>query len=89
MKLQIIALRDIKANVYGQPMFVPNIGAAIRNFGDQVQDPNSGPLHKHPEDFELWHLGEYDDNDGSFYTDTGGGTFTAKQLAVGSNFRQD
>lgn len=94
MILQIIVLRDIKANVYGQPVFVPNIGAAIRSFGDQIKDPNAGDLNKHPEDFELWHIGEYDDATGEICDYNAqnremadGVQSLRKQIAVGSNYK--
>lgn len=82
MKLEIIAVRDIKANCFGQPQFVPNIGAAIRAFGDEVNraDQNN-PLYKHPEDFELFHLGWYGDGDAKFDLFD-----KPRQLAVATNF---
>lgn len=83
MKMQIVALRDIKANVYGQPIFVPNIGSAIRSFGDQCQDEKSGDLYKHPEDFELYHLGTYTDDDAKFELSE-----KPEQIAVGSNYKR-
>lgn len=83
---QAISTRDIVANVYSIPQFVPYLGHAIRSFGDQCRSKEKdNVLAKHPEDFELWHLGEYDD---------GTGTYTAfpmeqrKQLAVGANYRE-
>lgn len=80
MELFVIALRDIKANMYGKPGFATNIGAEIRAFGDQVKDPQSGTLNKHPEDFELYQLAIYDDNTGKFREEV-------KQLAVGGDYK--
>lgn len=83
MKLFIIATRDVVANVYSQPMFVPHLGGAIRSFGDECKRKEPGNiLAAHPEDFELWHLGEYDDNTGT-YEET-----DRKQIAVGANYRE-
>jgi len=81
MKLKILVVRDIKADVYGQPFYSATKGAAVRNFGDQCQngDPNN-MLTKHPEDFELYYLGEYDDENASF--DLG----KPEQIALGSNY---
>lgn len=95
MILQVIVLRDIKANAYGQPAFVPNIGSAIRDFGDQIKKPEAGALHAHPEDFELWHIGEYDDQDGTIidfkqhHAVYGNDQYTnrRKQIAVGSDYK--
>lgn len=66
MKLQIICVRDSGADCFGQPQFVPSIGNATRAFGDQVNSKDSGVLGTHPEDFILYHLGEFDDNSGEF-----------------------
>lgn len=61
MKYAIIVLRDIKANTHKPPMFVPNINAAIRDLRDMVNDPNGkDDWQRHPEDFELWHYGNWD-----------------------------
>ncbi|WMC01497.1 nonstructural protein [Microvirus D_HF4_340] len=83
MKLIIVAVRDIKTDVFGTPIFVNHQGAAIRSFGDQctgtVQNADQ-TLMQHPEDFELYKLGEYDDNTGEFSNEK-------IQLAVGSNYR--
>lgn len=59
------AVWDSAAQVYGQPIFVPTVAVAARSFIDEcgrVADDN--PLSKHPEDFELRVLGEYDDSTG-------------------------
>lgn len=83
MKMQIVCVRDIKADCFGQPNFVPNLGSAIRSFGDQCQDEKSGVLYQHPEDFELYNLGFYDDATAQF-------DLLAKpvQIAVGSNYHR-
>ena len=38
MKLHIVVIRDIKANVFAQPQFVANIGGFIRSFADECQE---------------------------------------------------
>ena len=44
MKLHIVVIRDIKANVFAQPQFVANIGGFIRSFADECQgDPEKVP----------------------------------------------
>lgn len=65
MKLQIIAIRDIATELYGSPAFVQTIAQGIRAFSDEVTKEGS-PFAKHPQDYELWHLGEFDDNNGVF-----------------------
>lgn len=66
MKLQIIVVRDSAAESYGQPQFVLSLGHATRAFGDQVNSQEAGPLRDHPEDFILYHLGEFDDGTAQF-----------------------
>lgn len=97
MIYKVICTRDIKANVYSQPMFVAHIGQAIRSFGDACQKKDTDPnniLGNHPEDFELVQIGEFDDELGCFLTyddcPTGAGdtrNWGSKQLAVGSNYK--
>lgn len=86
MKFYVIATRDIVANVFSTPIFVPHIGQAIRSFGDECRRKEPGNvLGAHPEDFELWLIGEYDDNAGQM--EPGIQPDSRKQLAVGANYR--
>lgn len=67
MKYYILAIRDIKANVYDAPLFVANINAAIRDLTDMVNDKEpQRTWQRHPEDFELWQLGEWDNENAGF-----------------------
>lgn len=61
MLLQVIVVRDSKADCYGQPQFVPSIGGAVRSFGDEANNEKS-PISRHPEDYSLFHIGIYDDS---------------------------
>ena len=54
---------DVKAKAFLQPFFVPNVSMAVRSFGDAVLNPDSG-IAKHPEDYNLYKLGTFDDNSG-------------------------
>lgn len=84
MKLQIIAVRDIQANVYGQPNFVASIGGAIRSFADEINRPaQDNVLYQHPEDFEMYHLGEFNDANAEFELLT-----TPVQIATGKNLKR-
>lgn len=68
MILKCFAVLDSKAGFFGQPFFDQNEASAIRNFSDAVKD-SSNPnnlWHKHPEDFSLFYIGDYDNADGSF-----------------------
>lgn len=67
MIIKIICVRDRAANVYGTPYFAAALGQAIRGFADEINRNEQGnTLSQHPEDFDLYHLGEYNDQDGSF-----------------------
>lgn len=81
MRYKIVVVRDRAADVFGQPNFVASLGAAVRSFGDEVKrvDTNN-PINKHPEDFDLYSLGEYDDSSGEFICDG------PKQIAVGKDY---
>lgn len=81
MKLVIVVVRDRSADVFAQPMFVANRGSAIRSFADQVNDSRDEKniLNRHPEDFDLFELGTYDDSTGLFESGV------PKQIAVGKD----
>ena len=62
MKLKVVAIYDRAADAYGVPNFVAAIGSAVRGFGDEVNRvAGDNALYQHPEDFDLYELGEYDD----------------------------
>ncbi|WNK14574.1 MAG: nonstructural protein [Microvirus sp.] len=79
---KIVIVRDIKANVYGQPFFVATLGGAIRAFGDECIKTDNNPFALHPEDYELYDFGEYDETTGKFNTKE------PVQIALGSNFKK-
>lgn len=61
MKFAIVAIKDAKADVFSHPMAFQSKGQAIRSFADQVNTEGEH-FYKHPEDYSLWLVGEYDDN---------------------------
>lgn len=65
MLLQIFAVYDSKVEAYMSPFFMQSRGQAIRAFCDTAED-SSSQIGKHPADFTLFHLGEYDDSNASF-----------------------
>lgn len=68
MKLQVCAVKDLAADIYGNPFVVSHIGIAIRNFQDALNNPDAGAMHKHPDDFDLYHIGEYNDENAKIET---------------------
>lgn len=69
MILKVYAIYDLKVTHYMQPFYQQTHGAALRAFTDAVNDPGS-PLNKHPEDYQLHHLADYEDQDGTFVNRT-------------------
>lgn len=63
--LFICAVRDAKLDAFSRPMFVPTLGVALRSFTDEVNRKES-ELHKHPEDYAMYHLGTFDEDWGKF-----------------------
>lgn len=63
MKLHLVAIYDKKAREYSPPQGYPQLGVAERQFGDAVNNPESH-LNKHPEDYNMQILGEYDTESG-------------------------
>lgn len=64
MKQQLLAVRDRQLNAFMQLWPAQTIGLGLRAFTDLVNDTSS-EMHKHPEDYELYHIGEYDDQTGT------------------------
>ena len=84
MKLYMVAIRDIKADLWARPTYTPSLGASVRDFGDQCQKQDEqNLLYTHPEDFELYHIGEFDDSNGKIEQ-----LQQPKQIAAGSNYKR-
>lgn len=67
MKRDVCSVYDRASQLFGQPIFVPSTGVAIRSFSDEVaRKGDDNPIAKHPEDYELFHLGTFDDERGTF-----------------------
>lgn len=63
MLLKVFAVRDGKAEFYMSPFFQKTMGEAERSFRSLVNDEKS-IVHQYPEDYDLYYLGEYDDQSG-------------------------
>lgn len=66
MVLQVLSIFDKALGAYSRPMFVPSRGVAVRSFQDELNDPKS-EFSRHPTDYELYHVGEYNDEIGRFF----------------------
>lgn len=62
-KMKIYSIYDTKAEAYMQPWYARTKGEALRSFEQAVNDPQS-QLSKHPSDFTLFELGEFDEQMG-------------------------
>ena len=62
---KVFAVRDSKAQAFLQPFYSVSVGSAVRAFGDAANEKNS-MVSKHPEDYLLYELGEFDNNTGAF-----------------------
>lgn len=62
-KLKICSVHDVKAEAWMTPMFFQANGQAVRAFGDAVRD-KSTEFGKHPEDYHLFLIGEFDNQTG-------------------------
>jgi len=61
---QAFAVFDSKAKVFFVPFFCPSVAVATRAFGTAANDPQT-QISKYPEDFTLFQIGEFNDEDGS------------------------
>jgi len=62
VKLQVFAVYDSVAEVYGRPFFSQTVGSAVRGFSDEInRGERDNPLSAHPKDFALFHLGSFED----------------------------
>lgn len=65
MKTRVFSVYDSAAKCYSHPFYVPREEQAIRAFTDATNSP-SHEFSKHPADYTLFLLGEFDDADGSY-----------------------
>lgn len=65
MVLKVYSIRDAKAEVFNTPFYQKTHGEAERSFQQLVNDEKS-TVHKFSEDFDLYYLGQYDDQTGKF-----------------------
>jgi len=64
-KLLVYAVYDSKVQRYAQPFQMRTKGEALRGWQEVANDPSTS-ISKHPEDFSLMELGEYDESVGQF-----------------------
>lgn len=80
--LQVLAVRDRALDAFGTPIFVPAISVAVRSFSDEVNRPDSA-LCAHPEDYDLFHLGSFEDSTGRLLS-----LELPRQVAIGKDLKR-
>lgn len=73
----IVAVKDRGINAFHRPFFTRGNGDAIRSFQDEINNPES-QLSKHPDDYDLYVLGAFDDNTGEIIAEV-----QPVQIAIG------
>lgn len=68
-KLSVYAVYDSKVQTFASPFQMRTRGEALRGWEEVANDPNT-TVCKHPEDFALMELGEYDESTGQFTNHT-------------------
>ena len=66
MVLKAFAIHDTKSKAYQMPFFKHTIGEAERDLKTAVNSQTENNLSKYPEDFDLFYIGDYDDQEGKF-----------------------
>lgn len=81
MENRLYSIKDRATDAFMAPWTAHTDGHAIRMFQDAVNDTQS-QMNKHPEDYDLWFVGIFDDQSGMFIGMEGKGP---KQIFIGKN----
>lgn len=66
-KIVVMCARDIKVGCFARPFFVSTVAQAVRSFQDEARrKAPDNQLSQHPEDFELFELGTWDEDTAKF-----------------------
>lgn len=72
--LVAVAVFDTAVGAFNRPFFVQALPVAVRSFTDEVnRAEKDNPMYQHPSDYQLWYVGNYDEETGTFgYSDGDG-----------------
>lgn len=65
--MQMFAIRDRALGAFMRPWVAQTIGQAVRMFQDEC-DNTQGEINKHPDDYDLYHIGLFEDQTGKLQT---------------------
>lgn len=66
---KVYAVQDAKAGMFNTPIFLLSDGEALRSFIDACRPGNDqSMLSRHPEDFNLFYIGDYDETEGVLHS---------------------
>ena len=81
MEINVYAIYDVAAACYKQPFMIRTDGEALRGFMDlAVSDEND--IGKHPEHFQLFKLGRFNDGSGLYSENTPKLLATAQEMVA-------
>lgn len=84
MKIIVVAVRDRQLAQFGRPWYAVTRGQAVRSFADEINRAAAdNQLYMHPEDYELFALGFFDEEKGVFEN-----LDHPESLSVGSNVKK-
>lgn len=61
----VYTIKDAKSNTFANPFYSINHNTAIRSFNQAANDPQT-TIHQYPEDFSLYYLGTFNDENADF-----------------------
>jgi hypothetical protein len=64
MNYKLYSIHDSAVSDFGPPMQCRTHGEAERTFRDLIADERTGNIHKHPEHFTLFYVGDFDSSAG-------------------------
>lgn len=62
--MKMFSVYDKKAECFSQPFFMKATGLALRGFCDMINSGEKNQYSAHPEDFDLYELGTWDEETG-------------------------
>lgn len=78
----VCAIHDRSINAYINMHCVRAEGQAIRQFQDAINDDKAGSIFKHPDDYDLYRIGTYNDDDGMIQAEKPHKIADGKQLSL-------